>query len=37
VKNPDFWAKKKIVIWLFTAREFTQGRWKILPAKVQKK
>jgi alginate O-acetyltransferase complex protein AlgJ len=37
VKNPDFWAKKKIVVWLFTAREFTQGRWKILPAKVEKK
>ena len=36
-KNPDFWAKKKVAIWLFTAREFTQGKWRILPAKVVKK
>ena len=37
IKNPDFWSKKKIAIWLFTARELTQGRWKVLPAKVEKK
>jgi len=36
-KNPDYWAKKKIVIWLFTAREFTQGKWRVIPAKVVKK
>jgi len=24
------------VVWLFTAREFTQGMWKMLPAKVKK-
>ncbi len=35
-KNPDFWAKKKIVVWVFTAREFTQGRWRVIPAKVKK-
>lgn len=37
VKEPDFWKKKKITIWLFTARELTQGRWKIIPAEVRKK
>lgn len=37
VKQPDYWSKKKIVVWLFSAREFTQGRWKIIPAKVEKK
>ena len=37
VKQPDFWAQKKIVVWLFSAREFTQGRWKVIPAKVEKK
>jgi alginate O-acetyltransferase complex protein AlgJ len=36
VKNPDFWAKKKIAIWLFTAREFTQGKWRVIPAVVKK-
>lgn len=36
-KNPDFWATKKVAIWLFTAREFTQGKWRPLPAKVVKK
>ncbi len=36
-KNPDFWTKKKIVVWVFTAREFTQGKWRVLPAKVVKK
>lgn len=38
VKNPDFWAKKKVAIWVFTAREFTFGKWNpTLPAKVVKK
>jgi alginate O-acetyltransferase complex protein AlgJ len=36
VKNPAFWSKKKIAIWLFTAREFTQGKWRIIPAMVKK-
>lgn len=36
VKEPDLWTKKKVVVWLFTAREFTQGTWKMLPAKVKK-
>lgn len=35
-KNPNFWAKKKIVVWVFTAREFTQGKWRVIPAKVKK-
>lgn len=37
VKEPDFWKKKKIAIWLFSAREFTQGRWKAIPAMVVRK
>ncbi|MEY4482873.1 MAG: hypothetical protein RL693_325, partial [Verrucomicrobiota bacterium] len=36
-KNPDFWNRKKVVIWVFTAREFTQGKWRVIPAKVMKK
>jgi alginate O-acetyltransferase complex protein AlgJ len=35
-KNPGYWTKKKIVVWLFTAREFTQGRWRVIPAQVKK-
>ena len=35
-KNPSFWAKKKIVVWVFTAREFTQGKWRVIPAQVKK-
>jgi alginate O-acetyltransferase complex protein AlgJ len=35
-KNPGFWAKKKVAIWLFTAREFTQGKWRPIPALVKK-
>jgi alginate O-acetyltransferase complex protein AlgJ len=38
VKNPDFWAKKKVVVWVFTAREFSFGKWNpAIPAKVVKK
>ena len=37
VKEPDFWSSRKIVVWLFTAREFTQGKWRSIPAKVEKK
>jgi len=37
VKEPDFWKSRKIVVWLFTAREFTQGKWSVLPAKVERK
>lgn len=36
-KNPDFWKSKKVVIWVFTVREFTQGKWRVIPAKVMKK
>ena len=35
-KNPDFWSKKKVVVWVFTAREFTFGKWRVVPAKVGK-
>jgi alginate O-acetyltransferase complex protein AlgJ len=37
VKEPNFWESRKVVVWLFTAREFTQGKWRTIPAKVQKK
>ncbi|CAN5831956.1 hypothetical protein BH11VER1_BH11VER1_04650 [soil metagenome] len=36
-KNPDYWKNKKVVIWVFTSREFTQGKWRVIPAKVIKK
>jgi alginate O-acetyltransferase complex protein AlgJ len=36
VKKPGFWSKKKIAVWLFTAREFTQGKWRAIPARVKK-
>lgn len=35
-RNPAFWSKKKIAIWVFTAREFTQGKWRVIPAQVKK-
>jgi len=29
---PDYWAKKKVVIWCFAAREFTEtDGWRVLP------
>jgi alginate O-acetyltransferase complex protein AlgJ len=37
VKEPDYWKSKKVVVWLFSAREFTQGRWKKIPALVPKR
>lgn len=36
-KTPEFWSQKKAVVWVFTAREFTQGKWRVLPARVPKK
>jgi len=36
-KEPEFWASRKIVVWLFTAREFTQGKWRPIPVQVKKK
>jgi alginate O-acetyltransferase complex protein AlgJ len=30
---PDFWKDRKLVIWCFSAREFTQGRWRTIPPK----
>lgn len=29
--DPDFWKNRKLVIWCFSAREFTQGRWRPIP------
>lgn len=29
--TPDFWESRKLVIWCFSAREFTQGRWRPIP------
>jgi alginate O-acetyltransferase complex protein AlgJ len=37
VKEPDFWSSRKVVVWLFTAREFTQGKWRTIPTQVKKK
>lgn len=37
VKEPAFWSTRKVVVWLFTAREFTQGKWRAIPAQVRKK
>ena len=34
VQEPDFWDGKKVVVWLFTGREFTQGRWVEIPPVV---
>lgn len=28
---PDFWKNRKLVVWCFSAREFTQGRWRPIP------
>ena len=36
-KEPAFWTSRKVVVWLFTAREFTQGKWRAIPAQVRKK
>ena len=31
-QTPDYWAKKRIVIWCFSAREFTESDgWRIVP------
>ena len=31
-RNPDFWQGKKVVIWVFTAREFTHADgWRVVP------
>ncbi len=29
--KPDFWKNRKLVIWCFSAREFTQGQWRVVP------
>jgi alginate O-acetyltransferase complex protein AlgJ len=29
--NPGFWTNRKLVVWCFSAREFTQGRWRAIP------
>ena len=31
-RDPDYWQDKKLVIWVFTAREFTHADgWRIVP------
>ena len=31
-RNPKYWAEKKIVVWCFAAREFTEtDGWRVLP------
>lgn len=35
VQEPDMWEGKKVVVWLFTGREFTQGRWAEIPPLVE--
>jgi alginate O-acetyltransferase complex protein AlgJ len=35
-REPDFWDKRKVLIWLFTEREFTQGTWRKIPAQVRR-
>jgi alginate O-acetyltransferase complex protein AlgJ len=36
-KDRQFWSSRKVVVWLFTAREFTQGKWRPIPVQVGKK
>jgi len=36
-KDPAFWADRELVIWVFTAREFTEGTWREIPAQPKKK
>jgi alginate O-acetyltransferase complex protein AlgJ len=28
----SFWQGKELVVWVFSEREFTQGRWEPIPA-----
>ena len=30
--DETLWQQKKVVIWLFSAREFTRGKWRKIPA-----
>ena len=30
----DLWNKKKVVFWVFSAREFSRGKWRPIPANV---
>lgn len=33
-RNPEYWQDKKLVIWVFTAREFTHADgWRVVPIK----
>lgn len=34
--TPGFWDNRKLVIWCFAAREFTQGKWRAIPAQPGK-
>jgi alginate O-acetyltransferase complex protein AlgJ len=28
LSNPDYWKDRKLVIWVFSEREFTAGKWR---------
>ncbi|MCB1229540.1 MAG: hypothetical protein KDN19_04710 [Verrucomicrobiae bacterium] len=33
---PDYWSKKKVVVWVFSVREFTQSFDKIIPIPIER-
>lgn len=35
-ENPGFWANMKLVVWIFSAREFTQSRDRIVPIPLER-
>lgn len=35
-QTPDYWEKKKVVVWVFSVREFTQSFDKIIPIPIER-
>lgn len=35
-KSPGYWDNKKLLVWCFSAREFTQGKWREVPARMER-
>ncbi len=33
-REPEFWGTKKVVVWCFSIREITQGKWRPIPAQL---
>ncbi|CAN5198589.1 hypothetical protein BH23VER1_BH23VER1_35550 [soil metagenome] len=33
-READFWETKKVVVWCFSIREITQGKWRPIPAQM---